>query len=147
LNSKEYPADGTILVYKNLAEIIDIFQTCPAVSLRDRNKSTNFINCLERMPLMKSSEEFTRVDLLLQHISYRILEKFKGFRQGFRRFDKNFDGGLNFQEFVSGLIEMGIHVSMADYRLIFEKIDFDKGGEVDYFKFCLLDYDKEAMRE
>lgn len=42
---------------------------------------------------------------------------------------------------------MGIHVSMADYRLIFEKIDFDKGGEVDYFKFCLLDYDKEAMRE
>ena len=54
---------------------------------------------------------------------------------------------MNFQEFVSGLIEMGIHVSMADYRLIFEKIDFDKGGEVDYFKFCLLDYDKEAMRE
>lgn len=42
---------------------------------------------------------------------------------------------------------MGIHVSMSDYRLIFEKLDYDKGGEVDYFKFCLLDYDKEATRE
>lgn len=99
------------------------------------------------MPLMRAPEEFKRVDQLIQHISYRILEKFKGFRQGFRRFDKNFDGGLNFKEFVAGLIEMGIHVSISDYRLIFEKIDFDKNEEIDYFKFCLLDYDKEALRE
>ena len=42
---------------------------------------------------------------------------------------------------------MGIHVSISDYRLIFEKIDFDKNETIDYFKFCLLDYDKEALRE
>jgi hypothetical protein len=42
---------------------------------------------------------------------------------------------------------MGIHVSISDYRLIFEKIDFDKNEEIDYFKFCLLDYDKESLRE
>lgn len=42
--------------------------------------------------------------------------------------------------------EMGISLSVPDYRLIFDKIDFDKEEEIDYFKFCLLDYEKEAMR-
>lgn len=76
----------------------------------------------------------------------RILEKFKGFTEAFRRFDKNFDGSLNFREFVLGMGEMGINLTLPDYRLIFDRIDFDKEEEIDYFKFCLLDYDKEAVR-
>jgi hypothetical protein len=41
---------------------------------------------------------------------------------------------------------MGINLTLPDFRLIFDKIDFDKEEEIDYFKFCLLDYDKEEMR-
>lgn len=41
---------------------------------------------------------------------------------------------------------MGVNLSLTDYRLIFDKIDFDNSDEIDYFKFCMLDYDKETMR-
>jgi Ca2+-binding EF-hand superfamily protein len=81
------------------------------------------------------------------HVSNRILQKYQGFRKAFRNFDKNFDGSLNFREFMSGMYEMGINLTLPDFRLIFEKIDFDNSGEIDYFKFCLLDYDKVELRE
>ncbi len=97
--------------------------------------------------MLKNKETYGRTDLLLQHVNNRILEKHKGFTEAFRRFDKNFDGSLNFREFVLGMTEMGLNLTLTDMRLLFDKIDFDKAGEIDYFKFCLLDYDKEQMRQ
>lgn len=52
----EVATDDSILVYKNLIDIIDIFITCPSILVCDHNKSTNFINSLERMPMMKTVE-------------------------------------------------------------------------------------------
>lgn len=43
--------------------------------------------------------------------------------------------------------EIGFHISLSDYRLLFDQIDFDEAGDIDYFKFCLLDYDKVELRE
>ncbi len=67
---------------------------------QDRNKSTNFIGSLERMPLVTVPEEFGRADELIQHAHFKIIEKFKGFRECFRKLDKDFSGSLNFREFV-----------------------------------------------
>jgi len=50
--------------------------------------------------MMKTAETYGRIDKLLQHVNNRILEKYKGFREGFRKMDKNFDGSLNFREFM-----------------------------------------------
>lgn len=111
-----------------------------------QNNSHNFLSSLERLPIFKTAEEYGRVDVLLQHVSNRIVEKYKGFTEAFRRFDKNFDGSLNFREFVSGMDEMGIHLTLPDYRLIFDCIDFNQDESIDFFKFCLLDYKQEAMR-
>ncbi len=148
LNASEYPNDDTILVYKNLQEIIKIFQTCPATLSRDRNRSTQFTNSLERTPLVVDSlENFKRTDKLIQLAHFKILEKFKGFRECFRRLDKDFSGMLNFREFVQGMDEIGFHISLSDYRILFNQIDFDQAGEIDYFKFCLLDYDRVNDRE
>ena len=61
--------------------------------------------------------------------------------------DKDFSGSLNFREFVQGMDEIGFQISLSDYKLLFDTIDFDEAGEVDYFKFCLLDVDKHALRE
>lgn len=41
---------------------------------------------------------------------------------------------------------MGINLNLIDFKLLFDKIDFDSEGQIDYFKFCLLDYDKEQIR-
>jgi len=43
--------------------------------------------------------------------------------------------------------EMGIELSVVDFRLLFEQIDYNEEGSVDFFKFCLLDSDKELLRE
>lgn len=96
--------------------------------------------------MMKTTAEYGRVDMLLQHVNNRIIEKYRGFTEAFRRFDKNFDGSLEFREFVQGMNEMGINLTLPDYRLLFDKIDFNNEQEIDYFKFCLLDYDKELIR-
>ena len=53
---------------------------------------------------------------------------------------------MNFREFVQGMGELGINLNLADYRLIFDTIDYNEEYEIDYFKFCLLDYDKEKLR-
>ena len=100
LNPAECPNDDTILVYKNLCEIIDIFQTCPSTLPRDRNQSVEFVRALERMPLVKEPSEFSRADELIQHANFKINEKYQGFRMCFRRMDKDFSGSLNFREFV-----------------------------------------------
>lgn len=41
---------------------------------------------------------------------------------------------------------MGVDLNLSDYRLIFDKIDYNEEGEIDYFKFCLLDTGKEVIR-
>lgn len=62
--------------------------------------------------------------------------------------DKNYDGGLNFKEFMMGLESLGIKLNMADHRLIFEAIDYDNEGEVNFSKFCLLNEDnQEKLRK
>ncbi len=79
-----------------------------------------------------------RIDKLLQYVHARIEEKFKDFRKAFRTFDKNFDGGLNFKEFITGMENIGVKLKMTDYRLIFDSIDYDSAGEIGFSKFCLL---------
>lgn len=140
-------SDEAILLYKNLLDIIEILQSTPAILAHNRNVSAQFIASLERQPLLKPYHEYNRVDLLFQQVHNRIIEKFKGFRHAFRRFDKNFDGSLVFREFVTGMNEMGINLTLPDFKLLFNEIDFDCQGEIDYFKFCLLDFDKLEVRE
>ena len=78
--------------------------------------------------MMKSTEQYGRLDELFQHVSNRINEKFKGFTQAFRSFDRNYDGILNFREFVRGMNLMGINLNLNDYKLLFDKIDFNGEG-------------------
>lgn len=146
LNPKEPLTDDSILIYKHLVDVIEVFQRCPSKLRTDTNKSKQLADTLEKVPMMKTQESYGKVDELFQHVSNRITEKFKGFTQAFRSFDKNYDGVLNLREFVRGMNEMGINLTLNDYKLLFDGIDFDQVGQIDYFKFCLLDYQKEQQR-
>jgi Ca2+-binding EF-hand superfamily protein len=79
-----------------------------------------------------------RIDKLLQYVHARIEERFKDFRHAFRSFDKNFDGGLNFKEFITGMESIGVKLKLSDYRLIFDAVDYDNEGEIGFSKFCLF---------
>jgi hypothetical protein len=61
LDSTQLTEDA-ILVYKNLVDLIEIFQTCPATLKPDRNSSQQFINSLARQPMLKTEAEFGRLD-------------------------------------------------------------------------------------
>ena len=82
--------------------------------------------------------------MLVKFIHMRIEEKFKDFRKGFRSFDKNYDGNLNFKEFMQGLENIGIKLVYDDYKRVFSFVDFDGKGDIDFNKFCLLNTDKNS---
>jgi len=77
------------------------------------------------------------------YVHARIEEKFKGFRQAFRNFDKDFGGSINFKEFIQGMESIGVKLKLDDYRRIFETLDYNQEGEIDFTKFCLLNTDRK----
>ena len=107
----------------------------------DSNNSDNFKNNMDLNKEVVSKQE--RIDKLLRYVHCRIEEKFKGFRQAFRSFDRDFGGSLDFKEFIQGMECIGVKLKLDDYRLIFETIDYDKEGSIDFTKFCLLNTDKK----
>ena len=79
---------------------------------------------------------------LLRVIHHRFEQKFKDYRQAFRCFDINFDGDLEFQEFVQGLQFCGIAMPYSDYRTVYNTLNYDNSGYIDFQKFCLINTDK-----
>lgn len=59
-----------------------------------------------------SADDYSRIDKLFRYVHMRIEEKFKDFRHAFRSFDKNFDGGLNFKEFITGMEGIGVKLKI-----------------------------------
>jgi Ca2+-binding EF-hand superfamily protein len=72
----------------------------------------------------------------------RFEQKFKDYRMAFRHFDVNFDGTVEFHEFVGGLESCGINMPYADYRLVWDLINYDCAKELNFLKFCLINMDK-----
>jgi len=64
------------------------------------------------------------------------------YRHAFRCFDFNHDGDLEFQEFVQGLQFCGIDMSFSDYKLVYNTLNYDDTGIIDFQKFCLINIDK-----
>lgn len=79
---------------------------------------------------------------LLRKIHLRFERNFKNYRIAFRRFDVNFDGTVEFDEFINGLEICGIVMSMADFRLVWDIINYDQESYIDFSKFCLINVDK-----
>ena len=81
---------------------------------------------------LHSSADKEVTQKLIQTIHQRVEEKFGDYRKAFRALDKNFDGSLSFQEFVSGCEFSGIKMTINDFKKVFDIIDYDSEGEVDF---------------
>lgn len=79
---------------------------------------------------------------LLRRIHQRFEQKFKDYRHAFRSFDVNFDGRIEFQEFVQGLQLCGIAMPLEDYRIVFSVINYDNTADIGFQNFCLINIDK-----
>ena len=79
---------------------------------------------------------------LLRQIHLRFEQKFKDYRRAFRNFDINFDGHIEFEEFVQGLEFCGIAMPLEDYRQVYDLINYDNAEYINFQKFCLINMDK-----
>ena len=84
----------------------------------------------------------SHIQQLLRQIHFRFEQKYKDYRVAFRAFDVNFDGTLEFHEFVNGLEVSGISMPLEDYRLLYDSLNYDNGPTLDFNKFCLINTDK-----
>ena len=82
------------------------------------------------------------VQQLLRHIHLRFEQKFRDYRMAFRHFDMNFDGTIEFEEFVQGMEFCGIAMSLSEYKKVFDLINYDNADFINFQKFCLINVDK-----
>lgn len=129
-----------MLSYTKLKAVIDVYMSCPSRLKGDSNNSNSFKVSLEYQTDIKTLSDKT--DKLIRYVHLRIEEKFKDFRHAFRSFDKNYDGNLSFKEFMTGLENIGIRLSLEDFLKIFQVLDYNQSNDIDFSKFCLLNTDK-----
>lgn len=90
----------------------------------------------------KTEKEKRRIRELFRRVHLRIEEKFGEYRKAFRQFDINKDNDLSFEEFVSGCEFCGIALSIRDFKAVYDTIDYDNNGGINFDKFCLLNADR-----
>lgn len=90
----------------------------------------------------EAQSEQNHTQQLLRIIHLRLEQKFKDYRKAFRQFDVNFDGSVEFHEFVQGLEICGINMPYHDYKLVFDAINWDNSKSINFNKFCLINTDK-----
>lgn len=157
------------LSFNKLQSFHQIFNRCPMYTAQTSNNSQNFKDAIssnfqnfnadkklgigyaiDNSPSTASpavfqaysAEEKKHIQNIIRQIHSRIEEKFKDYRRAFRHFDVNFDGQLSFQEFIAGCEFSGIHLGIKDSRYVFNTLDYDNEGSVDFKKFCLINTDK-----
>jgi hypothetical protein len=54
---------------------------------------------------------------------------------------------LEFKEFMTSFEEMGIKLKLADFKMIFDALDYDSRGSVDFNKFCFLNADRYCLSD
>ena len=90
----------------------------------------------------RNFEKRNHVQNLLRIIHQRFEQKFKDYRRAFRAFDVNFDGTIEFHEFIQGLEFAGINMPLEDFRLVYDLLNYDNAKYLDFNKFCLINIDK-----
>ena len=71
-------------------------------------------------------------------IHIKIEEKFKNYREAFRRFNVDFNDYISFSEFCKRLESIGISLKLSDYRQVYDLIDENKNGQISYTEFCKI---------
>eukprot|EP00347_Sterkiella_histriomuscorum_P010172 403377330 len=139
-NDAESEKSKQYLSYSKLMAIIDIFMQFPSISLKESNNSNHVKESIEFKKDLDLQDE--KLDKLVKYVHIRVEEKFKDFRHAFRSIDKNFDGKLSFKEFIEGLEGVGVKFSLEDFTKLFQHLDHDNQGLIDFSKFCMINTDK-----
>ena len=81
---------------------------------------------------------------MLEFCWSRIQERFKKFSPASRFFDLNYNNRISFNEFALGLENLKIKLSSRDALLIYNYLDNNRKGYIDYNDFCNLSEERRS---
>ncbi|CAI2361416.1 unnamed protein product [Moneuplotes crassus] len=143
---KDIQINPTTLSYQKFVIVLNIFYSLPIFKKGDSNNSDSFKNSQDQYG-------FKKIDLpdhlvsLMKLIHVKIDEKFKDYKDAFRAFDNDYSGNIGFTELVEGLETMGILLELESMKKLFNYLDVNKDGEINFNEFCRLHYDSHLMNK
>lgn len=143
---KDIQVNNSMLSYQKFVIVLNIFYSLPIFKKGDANNSDSFKNSQDQYG-------FKKIDLpdhlvsLMKLIHVKIHEKFNDYKNAFRAFDNDYSGNIGFTELVEGLESMGILLELENMKKLFNYLDINKDGEINFAEFCRLDYDNHLINK
>jgi hypothetical protein len=85
--------------------------------------------------LVLSGEIITSTEALKQHLTDKLAMHSTNVRKSFRRLDRDYSGSLDKYEFRIFLENLNIHTTFGVFNEVFEALDSDKNGTVEFKEF------------
>lgn len=97
----------------------------------------------DRNPFTPLANSSATCSSLMDEIWTRVQERFNGMSAAFRFFDRNYNGQITFDSFVISLEVLRLRLSAKDQMQVFNALDQNKKGYIDYRDFCGLNQDAD----
>ena len=85
---------------------------------------------------LKAENDRKHLTKLMTLIAIKIEEKFKSFSKAFLSFDIDNDQTITRHEFHKGIDSLRVKLPKKDIDLVFDAMDLDKDGCINYHEFC-----------
>lgn len=85
---------------------------------------------------MKENNDKKHLAKLMTLIAIKIEEKFQSLAKAFLSFDTDANQAIEYHEFTKGIEKLRIKLSKKDLDLVFEHMDNDSDGALNYKEFC-----------
>ena len=139
--------EGHISKHK-LIDLLDIYHFLPIKIKQDKNKSENVYFVLnsntrggfqtkeEILEKMKQDNDRMHLIKIMTLVAIKIEEKFHSIGKAFLFFDHDGDHKISKTEFYKGIEGLRVKLSKDDVEHVFEYMDHDEDGALNYKEFC-----------
>ena len=142
-----------MLDLNQLSDLVDLFMFLPnSERVNDQQCSPQLhgvlsSNLKDKATAEKSTESPADIHLrrTMEFIWIRIQERFKTFSPAFRFFDRSCVGKITLDQFVIALETLKVKLSSKDLSMVFNHLDQERKGFIDYSDFCNLS-DERRMK-
>jgi|TARA_B110000285_G_scaffold227285_1_gene288371 Ca2+-binding EF-hand superfamily protein len=85
---------------------------------------------------MKEDNDKKHLAKIMTLIAIKIEEKYQSLAKAFLSFDSDANQSIEYHEFTKGIEKLRIKLSKKDIDLVFEHMDSDCDGALNYKEFC-----------
>lgn len=139
---------------QRIIDILDVIHFFPVKIRRDKNKSTNMfyimnsnqrggrMNQEEIIQVTQDEKRNSTLNKVMMLISIKLQEKFNTMSKAFIFIDSNSNQQITKLEFQAAIERMRIKLSKEDIDLVFDHLDKNQDGQINYAEFTELSDEK-----